>query len=464
YDKHIAQGMRWGIPGDFIHGDLHTNNVIVGDTVHIIDWEYAKRGFMEFDLYKLFTKSGVEGDLEKRLVEYAAQRKDAVSKFPHFNRQCAYNGNAITQDLFTAVRYLKRSDEAPTHKKERLEKMAVVSYNNALRRLDALRGYIEVREALEEHVAQSMPRLRRLSDEEFARMNARYNPHSHVSQENLLTSDADLPKDAAIDEELKRHYLRTIKKNLRKRDWWTFAKRVLAAGVLVGAALGANTYMKNAEERRVQDAERMELLDRVYVSSFTSSYQTLVEAQLNGGLRQGYYSIERTPLRPVDYFGKDNLVKTTCARHNVPVRLVENMYSVNAVAGGSHESGAELKGLRLLDPYRQWNSDRIDPVRNLETGVTRLSSLFDKYGVDRKKLEQTLNVDGYPAVRDHQRSLVSALTEFYAAEKGNTTPYPDDITIPPTVRKIVYNVLRGGPGGDETGMWLDEPPKRFTLK
>lgn len=484
YEEEVGKRLR-GQTKEFIHGDLQPRNVLVNKDVHIIDWEMAKKGFMEFDLYKLFTKSRVGREMQEALTAYAATKKALLKaersgielsdlELDEIEREAIqiYTLNQLTQDLLTAERYAKRARESKNRKQE-LEQMALTAYNIALRNILYAESKNRITEnfkkAIERHAAEKKPHFKLVDDKEFEKLLENYDPHSTASQENIVSHASEMPV-AGIDSELKKQHLRTICRSLRKKDWGRIAQ-VAGAVALVGGLAGfggVKYYESEAARRKIAAQQREELTEDLYRSDFRSGYNELIRAQLLGGISDRY-GADKKPIKRVSPLQNWNKVEEVCKKNGLPKYLAQAMYSVNECYANVDETAMDMHGLSLFDPYRSWAiHDSKDPQDNLIEGATRLSNLLDKYNVDRTRLFEAYKDNG-PG-REKIPGLKEALTRFYYEQKGNSgrTPderWEDDKTrgIPESVRKIVWNVLRGGVTGDMYSTWLDDPPKDFRL-
>jgi len=249
YKQHIGSRLN-GNTGDFIHGDLHPGNILINDKTHFIDWELAANGFTEFDLYKLFTKSNVSDDLEDRLLAYTVMTKEKL-RAKRENRQPAsadthrllfeasktrYRLNQITQDLLTAERYNKNAQK-DVKRHDKLEKMALTAYNIALRHIEKAESEgilsVDFRLTIEDFVQKNKP-YNRINNVEFAQLLSVYNPHTTLSQDNLVSHGTEI--GAPVDKESKQRNLEIIRKSLHKKDWGKIAKLGIAAAVLLCSA------------------------------------------------------------------------------------------------------------------------------------------------------------------------------------------------------------------------------------
>jgi hypothetical protein len=494
YEVEIGQPLRNEMEAHpmFIHGDLHKRNIIVNGIPVFIDWEHAGRGFMEFDLNKLLAKAGVTPEEERHIVEHAARSQLRLQQRRGLRTRenvdsavwgslAVYRMNQITQDVLTAVRYAQRAEKDPAHR-ERLQKMALAAYNIAHQHIDQgereMATLYEFKRRLKEHMARHQPFLRVLEGAELEQLLSEANPHSTVSQENLVSHTIDAGIPHTVDDQLRAKYLKTIKKGIRKRDWGKIAKLGAAALVILGLAgySGHKFFEAKQAQKSAQEREREELLEKLYYSDFTTGYNELIRAHLNGGYSRywDYDEKNRKPLSRISRLNDSKKIDALCAEHNIEPRLVDTVYVVNECFANLDKSGMQYHGLSLFDPYRSWAVETIDPEHNLRSGLARLSRLFDKYKVDRAAVSKACK-DGV-LWRNQPAGFVEALTEFYAYTKGRTSTsgatedelYASDRNlspVPKAVHKIVYNILRGGPDGDETGSaWLNDPPKDFTLK
>ena len=248
-----------------IHGDLNPGNVIKKNGSYaIIDQEDGGTGFLEFDYCKLLTKAGISDDAEERIVRKAAKnlakaegREASAEEVESSEKR--YSLNRINQDLFTAVRYLKRARE--NNKSKTMKGMALVSYNIALRKIDRAveRGFIgaDFKEALEAFIAENHSEdLYGLGDK-FEEYKERFNPHTRASQENVVSAPSlDLMLAGKPDKDEIKSELAKLRKNLgrRKRNWPKIAALALAGVVAIGSIAALSLYERitqKAQEREV---------------------------------------------------------------------------------------------------------------------------------------------------------------------------------------------------------------------
>lgn len=257
------------------------------------------------------------------------------------------------------------------------------------------------------------------------------------------------------------------------------AKVAIAAGAIglsTLTGLVGNQYVKAEGARQQLEQERMQQnTESMYKSDFKSGYNELIRSFFNGGISfDGGATLK--PINKIGLYADADKIKEVCKENNLDYKLVNAMYLVNETFASVSATGAETKGLTLLDPFRCGPMGDYDPESNLRNGAKRLSDLFDKYQVDRAALSKTLDVgyifnpNGYPS------GVVEALTEFYCAKKGYRgagSNYESDkeegsFTLTEGAREIVWNVLRGGPNCEGWGgmgyYYLDMPAKDFKLK
>ena len=487
YREEIASKLN-GQTNEVLHGDLKEENIIVNGGVSFLDWEMSKYGFMEFDLQKWFAKSGITGNLEKNLVAYARLRKDRLraekrgysvewdnSAEERVNNSLTrYKLNQITQDLLTAERYAKRSEKEPNHKSQ-LEMTALTAYNLALRHIDAAEvgGLLssEFKNALDVYVAKNKPLFVRVTDDEFDDLIDQCNPYTTTSKENMVSVDyGALPVMLdRVSQKQRTKQLRKIRRSLRKKNW--FAIGGIATGLLAlfsaGGVAGYNHVERVKAVQRIND-ERNEWL---YSSTFSTGFNYLTAAKLDGGLTENGYIADRSNEEKIIFEGL-HLNNDRNVIERISYLLVSAMYKTNACFAGIELSKEGENGINLLDPVNYWNAGRT-PKANLESGVKRLARLFEKYGVTRTDQNEV----GYSEDRvDFPRSLVRALAEFYSDEAASMTRYDgqgfDFSDNKPCIwdKHVVYTVLMGGParydfmirpGGFPS---LNYPPKEFTLK
>ncbi len=485
YNTHIGKRLN-NYPTDLIHGDLHPGNILVNGRTHLIDWELAANGFTEFDLYKLFTKSRVSGVLEDRLLAYTVMKKEEL-RAKREKRQPAspathellfeasktrYRLNQITQDLLTAERYSKNAQKDAKHH-DKLEKMALTAYNIALRNIEKAESegildskfYIR----LESFAMKNKP-YHPVDDAEFAQLLMAYNPHTTLSQDNLVShgTETSMP----MNKESKQKNLEIIRKSLHKKDWGKIAKLGTAAALMFGiAGFGGVKYLHSENARAEMERKSMrDITERCYMSDFRMPYNTFIEAQLNDGIIPWAYETQgKKRLRKLNLVKDSEVIKQVCDMHNLDHGLVVRMYRINAVFAGISNKGLQDIGNNFLDPYRvtftvEGNSEKYDPIFNLEEGAKRLSYMFDKYKVDRSIVKDGYVLDVREKIEKNDPSLeplIQALTQFYFASKNHFKSfkeederYVDDKLrakelnrgfVPDSVREIVYNILTGGP-------------------
>ncbi len=502
YHDDIASKLN-GKSDEFVHGDFHSGNVIVNGHLRLIDWEKAAWGFKEFDLYKLFTKSRVSKELEERLIDYAVIGKENLRRkrenAPPASKEelsgkiqeskVTYKLNQITQDLLTAERYRRYSEKIASNdpqQSERVGLMALVAYNLGLRHAEEAEnsGMISPRfkSALESYAKRDKSAFHRVSDAELEELLKLYDPHTTMSKENFVRKTED--QLSVVDNELNKKHLKTIRKSLHKRDWKSIITKSFTSAALLGLASFAGIkYFESENARKKMETNQIEgWREEAYSRSFASGYNTLLEAELNEGLSTNY-GMTRIPLKHLfiedlkRYEEAKKFLNAKCQEKDIPFELVLSMYRTNACFAGRDLTCNTDMGLNLLDPYRVWTNENLNPETNLEYGLSRLSKLFDRYHVDRKKLHAALKGGyGWHWPEDYPQGTKEALTQFYGQEKGNIssrTPdemYDDDLKegriAVKSVRTLVWNVMRGGPMAEDFsgGNYMDEPDKDFKIK
>ncbi|MBW2990242.1 aminoglycoside phosphotransferase family protein [Candidatus Woesearchaeota archaeon] len=259
---------------DVIHKDLNPGNVLLSDDgVKIIDLEGLSKGFLEFDYAKLLTKTEASPELEEKIVRYAAENKAKlegrnISEKEIQTSQRRYELNRISQELFTAARYLKRSQPIEHYmydlKKLRkvpyrgqsfpMKHMADVSYTLAMRRIDNAIEKGLVPEEFKQKITDYMHTFREGLIDLGGRLEdylSKYNPHAQGSQENIAsvqTLDSIVETNGKeMDKELEK-----LKKNIAKgKNKKTWARRaayaVMPLAIIAAVGLG-NLYNKQSEQ------------------------------------------------------------------------------------------------------------------------------------------------------------------------------------------------------------------------
>jgi hypothetical protein len=252
-----------------IHPDLIPGNILVsGDIVKIIDFEKLSIGFPEFALGKLLTKADVSASLEGRLVKYAAEKRAELERKTLGEEELAasaqrYELNRIAQELFTAVRYLKRSAIASSGT---LRKMADASYSLALRRIESAEkeGLIghDFRQALENYLSASGIKFTDLGSDAARYLVPEYAVHAQASQENVaLAGRINLLSGGNAAEEAKAE-LGEIRRGLRRSRVRGYLKKAAYAALplLVIAGSGSGLYV--SEQRARAQQQKAEALSK----------------------------------------------------------------------------------------------------------------------------------------------------------------------------------------------------------
>lgn len=143
YKKDIAQKLDDSNYNRLIQGDAHLRNFIVSnDELHLTDFDLARFGKLQLDLYKLFEKSGVllDNKLKKHLLEYAFNKfKRTGSSCPSVDKQEfmeTYCATETHEFLISAARCLAFSEDPGIaytfSRKGNLEDAACLYYTRAL--------------------------------------------------------------------------------------------------------------------------------------------------------------------------------------------------------------------------------------------------------------------------------------------------------------------------------------------
>jgi hypothetical protein len=255
-----------------IHGDLNLGNVIMREGVPVfIDQEDACLGYLEFDYCKLLTKAGLSDEAEERIVRKAAEHLSEVEgKEVDVEASVKrYTLDRVGQELFTAVRYMKRARE--NNDSLTMKNMALVAYNTALRKIDraAEKGYIgaDFRETLEKFMRENHDdHFFSVDDESYLDLKEIYDPHLRQSQENVVSAPSlDLLIAGESDETEVKKELKKLKKNLKKKDWKKIRRAsyiggtiaALLGGLVAGAVMWEDDVMEAAEQVETMKQEDM---------------------------------------------------------------------------------------------------------------------------------------------------------------------------------------------------------------
>jgi hypothetical protein len=429
-----------------IHGDWHGKNVLVnGKFVHL-DWaNAASNGFPEFDIGKLLTKSNLDEDLEERLVRYASEklfeteeeREESVNRFAK---------NQIAQELLSAKRYLARAEKSEQGK-EKLQNMANVWYNSAVRRIrKAVRNGILTDSFLEEVCLGAPSGCAFMSNEEFERLKSQYNPNAIMSQEAMqpTTPLVDLIPENSGDS------LRKIKKAISSGKKFHYFKRIAAPLVALGLAAllaGGVKYSNHLQREQVLKETGQEAMDnymlRAYQATFEEAYGDVKTGIIDGDIKKGFSE-------------NSDIVENVAKEYGLESSMLNRMIKVNRCYAGIQKNLNRLptlKEVNILDPFLVRASlvnetPVVDPEENLRAGAKRLAELM----------------------KEHKGNLKEALIDFYDPVEGDAWGYGNGLSeremgiIHNQARQLAYNVMHGLDFAYDGGMmsiYLSTPPKDF---
>lgn len=475
------------LPKVFCLNDLHGGNVLIeGEHQRLIDLS-AKLTHLSHGLVKILSHPSISVDLETKLLGKA---KELARDFPgHAELERSYYLSQIVDDILATQRYLERA-QTDDEEKENWKQQALVAYNFVLRRIDTARKNKHLEGKLDEKLRtfthEQGVDVHYIADDDLNRLKEHYHrPYGSVA---IAMQEA---KSSGQTSE------RAIRWGIRKPVWM---RRLLWGGITtLGLGLigfGGYQVYERAQERKhmqqeiefkatVEAQEKIKIdrnqqnTERYYEVDFCTSYQKLLDLdRMNGVPKNDYDYSVLDPLHRIDLLKDENLIIATAQKNHIPVPLLKSMYSTNNVFCNNARYYS-TQHLNLLDP-RIRELSHLDPQRNLEEGTQRLSSLFDKYHVDRDALYQFMqkgfahNPDEYPL------GVKSAVVEFYGYPYGTYLSYggPNEVWgqtqntwfgpnlkgPPKPLLEIVYNTLHGGPESDIGGTYLVPVPEPFTIK
>lgn len=433
----LNRGRRYNI-----HGDLHVKNVLLNGRSVFLDWaNAASNGFPEFDIGKLLTKADIGRDLEDRLVEYAAgrlfdtenDRRESVER---------YTRNQIVQELLGARRYLDKAEEAKSaENRDRLNNMALVYYNTAVRRIRKAEEKGLVDREFSEELSRYKPRnsnftLEEISDEALKELKIKYNPNLLMSQENFASStplaNISLPAEDSIG-----RISRSLRFARLRRLGQIAALSLLGTASLFGAGAVVNYFkeLKYERERELNYESSEENYARSsYAGIFDGAFRRLQRDILDDKIKN------RLPL-------DSGIIDDVAKEQGIDPDLLRRIMRVNRVYGeidwSDRPEARGIEDVNLLDPFviddiykNPSLSNLLDPLENLRLEAIRLASLL----------------------RENCGNVEKALTKFYTPRvddglyPGNNTKYGDARTnnarrraVDDEVQDLVFNV-RGGLG------------------
>ncbi len=448
--------------GSIVHGDLHAKNTLVNGTSVFLDWpNAAANGFPELDIGKLLTKAHLPLDLEKRLARHAAEQLYTTPEEQEASF-VRYTHNQIFQDLITAKRYLFRAAQAETADDvDRLQKMATISYNTALRRAHDAAAQGIITTSFVEHLTQ-VPAQHRgystpiLSDEAYEALKKTHNPHLLMSQENVETSPSSLAQlvaESQPGESINR--IRTQLDNARWRKRGKVAS--IVGGILFGLAAlvsstldSINARMDAAQQKQEVGEER---IGRSHQWIYTHAYDRVMRKIIDEKITNTF---------TLD----DPIVQEIAQKHGLDYIMIRRMIQVSRCYGsGETSQNPTLRNtgnVNILDPFRitlsyhytsghpgeRTGTEILDPVANLDAGAARVAGLIKK----------------------HNGNVAEALIDYHtpSSEVGF---FPFDVPqhhtnqiVRSIARKLAYNTLHGLASAMDGGIysvWLQDPPADF---
>ena len=389
---------------DVIHKDLNPGNVLVSDEdIRIIDFEGLSKGFLEFDYAKLLTKSGLSPEKEEEIVEFAAKNKAKLEGRTASEKEIQaslrrYELNRIAQELFTAARYLKRSQPTVKHfydlKKLRkvphrgfslpMLNMANVSYTLALRRMEKAveKGIFpeEIKQCIIEYADVFKEGLRDLGDKLGEHLE-KYNPHVQGSQENIAsiqTLDAIVETNGkGIDKELGK-LKKYIAKGKNKREWVRRAAYIgLPLALLVAAGAGILFYnqSRKAEVHEISYKRTDEfynwanrIKDLHAVRKAPTSSNTIIDQRVLGHLYDKYKDKRTAELFYIDpKITMEAIWETGSEDYDMLGEYIRNNY-----VGFSAAISSQITGEGLVDNWAYtYSKEYFNKWYDTEVGAAR---------------------------------------------------------------------------------------------
>ncbi len=451
FDKNIGSKLN-AAPRSNIHGDSHSQNVLVDGTHSFIDWSHAcSDGFAEFDLHKLLKKTDLPMDQEYEVAAHAATQlfpDSVVDQYASFER---YVLNKITQELISARKYcVAASTEQYNYDRTRNIGMGNVLYTDALSRIeDAIdRGFVD--KEFYDLVSSQAPQegditLRRLSTVEYSSVKMQANPRVNQTLENIAQKTLLERAEEIVPEEV----IERIGKGVVRRRRLSLAGKAVSGLAGLTALVALPFVALELSEQRVQRLaeEHEQALEAQIEFADIARQQYRLQDSFTSEFQRPYFRLLRAKSRGEEAQGlslKSPALQEVANRYSLDPELLRNMIRANKVVAGLHSGGSDINPEdNYLDPFSaefechkvvskgSWmeTTDRInhcfvDPIENLEIGAARLATLIEQSDGDMKL----------------------ALWEFYAAipEDNLTSLYKDPRTHEPTINRIaniIYSVL-----------------------
>lgn len=396
-----------------MHGDFHPKNILSNGSFVYLDWaNAASNGFPEFDIGKLLTKADIDDETEERLVMYAAE---LLAENPEEQERSArvFTKNQMTQELVSAKRYLRRADDSAGEVKEKLQGMANVWFNSALRRIrKAVDEGMLSEKFLGEAVKTAPQEVEEVSEKEFRKLKATYNPNMMMSQEAMQPTT---PLVELVEEDSEEN-LRGIGKEISRRRFLQRGKDIAIPGAVI-AATGGSLLVKNRIDNAREKEEILKETQESYLSTYNDHFKSIYSkamADLITGKTKNSFEIG------------DSIVIQTAEEKNLEASLLMRIMNVNKVYAGLRTTLSKDNApvINILDPVSTKVYKDIDAKENLQDGAARLRKLLDK----------------------HKGDVEKAVIDFYVPSLEFTTYDPLDeeaYLVTREARKLAYNALTG---------------------
>jgi len=285
-----------------IHPDLNPGNILLEkDSAKIIDFEKLSMGFQEFAYGKLLTKAGVGPETEERLVRWAASNQAKLEGRSASQEEISesvkrYELNRISQELLTAVRYLKRVHDL---KDEAFRSMADVSYTLAIRRARSAEEKRilspDFRRMIEAYNGMMAESLKEIPDSD-ERLMDQYNPHIRGSQENMaIVHTLDLMLKDTSDDEISKE-LCQLRKNIATPMRKGLLRKIAYATIPLLILAGAGLYIQQQTVEK-QNASIASLVRNKKIDGNLASLRMLRKKSFDNSetlLEQYLYYCEQT--------------------------------------------------------------------------------------------------------------------------------------------------------------------------
>ncbi len=415
-----------------IHGDWHPKNVLTNSRCVYLDWaNAASNGFPEFDIGKLLTKSDINEALEEKLARYASQK---LFENPEDREASArrFAKNQITQELLAVKRYLGRADGKQEDVRKKLEGMANVWHNSALRRIRKAVDEGMLSGAFLEEVVKTAPEaVSEVPDEGFKILKSKYNPNALMSQEAMH------PATPLVDliEEDSEESLKGIGKEISRRRFLQVGKDA-AVPLAAAAAMGGSLLIKSEIEKMRESEEVLRDMQAGHLSNYNNHFKSIYSKAMADII---------TGKTKSSFEAGDPIVIQTAEENGLEPSLLIRIMNVNKVYAGLRTtlSKDNAPTVNILDPVSSKIYEEIDAEENLRKGTARLKQLLGK----------------------HDGSVEKALIDFYTPKMEFTTYGPlneEAFLVTQEARKLAYNALTGVRYFDGMKMaGIVKPPEGF---